>query len=114
MPINYRVTDEQLRRLVERIAPAVVVVGDGIAERLGDIDGVELIGRDELLGIAADDESDADAPDVDIDPDAIAVLLYTSGTTGEPKAAVLRHLHLGSYIVTTVEFGGAETTKPRS
>lgn len=36
-----------------------------------------------------------------------AVLLFTSGTTGEPKAAVLRHHHLTSYIFNTVEFMGA-------
>jgi acyl-CoA synthetase (AMP-forming)/AMP-acid ligase II len=42
-----------------------------------------------------------------VDPDGIAVLLYTSGTTGEPKAAVLRHRHLASYVISTVEFMGA-------
>ena len=42
-----------------------------------------------------------------MDPEAIAVLLFTSGTTGEPKAAVLRHKHLVSYILGSVEFGGA-------
>ena len=41
------------------------------------------------------------------DPEAVAVLLFTSGTTGEPKAAVLRHRNLAAYIVTSLEFGGA-------
>ena len=41
------------------------------------------------------------------DPDDIAVLLFTSGTTGEPKAAVLRHRHLTSYVMSTVEFVAA-------
>jgi fatty-acyl-CoA synthase len=35
------------------------------------------------------------------------VLLFTSGTTGEPKAAVLRHRNLASYIITSLEFGAA-------
>ena len=42
-----------------------------------------------------------------MDPDAIAILLFTSGTTGAPKAAVLRHKHLVSYILGSVEFGAA-------
>jgi fatty-acyl-CoA synthase len=48
------------------------------------------------------------APPGFTDPEDIAVLLYTSGTTGDPKAAVLRHRHLASYVVSTVEFMGAE------
>jgi acyl-CoA synthetase (AMP-forming)/AMP-acid ligase II len=38
----------------------------------------------------------------------VAVLLFTSGTTGPPKAAVLKHDHLTSYILGTVEFMGAD------
>ncbi|MCH2411649.1 MAG: fatty acid--CoA ligase family protein, partial [Acidimicrobiales bacterium] len=37
----------------------------------------------------------------------VAVLLFTSGTTGDPKAAVLRQRHLVSYILGSVEFGSA-------
>jgi fatty-acyl-CoA synthase len=43
----------------------------------------------------------------DVDPD-VAVLLFTSGTTGEPKAAVLRHQNLSSYVTQTVEFLASE------
>jgi fatty-acyl-CoA synthase len=106
VPINYRLTDDQLRAIVARTAPCTVIVGDGVAERLGPVDGVETLTRKELLDVAVD----PNAPMADPyggDPDDIAVLLYTSGTTGEPKAAVLRHRNLASYILTTVEFAGA-------
>lgn len=37
-------------------------------------------------------------------------MLYTSGTTAEPKAALLRHRHLLAYVFNTQEFGSAEPT----
>ena len=40
-------------------------------------------------------------------PETIAVLLLTSGTSGPPKVAVLRHEHLVPYVISTVEFACA-------
>jgi acyl-CoA synthetase (AMP-forming)/AMP-acid ligase II len=37
-------------------------------------------------------------------------VLFTSGTTAEPKGVVLRHANLFSYVTSTVEFGHAEPT----
>lgn len=106
VPINYRLPDEQLRAIVARTAPATIVVGEGVTARLGPIEGVELVTRDDLLARAADGTDD----DLDVagDPESVAVLLYTSGTTGDPKAAVLRHKNLASYVISTVEFAGAD------
>ena len=39
------------------------------------------------------------------------MLLYTSGTSGDPKAAILRHDHLASYVLGSVEFLGADPTE---
>ena len=43
------------------------------------------------------------------DPDAVGVVLFTSGTTSAPKAVELSHNNLTSYITGTVEFGAAGT-----
>src|ERR1035437_7528885 len=107
VPLNYRLPTPDLRRLLERVAPALVVVGDDFDSEGLDVEGIEVIGRSDLLGIASDPE----APKLVImdsgDPESVAVLLYTSGTTGEPKAALLRHRHLSSYILSTVDFAAA-------
>src|SRR5690349_7074455 len=109
-PVNYRLTDEQLDAILRRLAPGVVVVGPETAARVQAVDGLRVIARDELLapGTSADDAVAGGAAELPfVDAEEIAVLLFTSGTTGDPKAAVLRHRHLTSYIIGSVEFLGA-------
>ncbi len=107
VPINYRLDDDHLRAVLERTAPSLMVVEDPVVGRVGEVPGVELVTRSAFfrqLDAAAPD----DAPNTAADPEDIALLLFTSGTTGDPKAAVLRHKHLTSYVITTVEFMGAD------
>jgi fatty-acyl-CoA synthase len=106
VPVNYRLADDRLRAIVEKVAPATVITGHGVAERLAGVDGLLFLERDEFLALT-DDESLEQRDGWGCDPDAVAVLLFTSGTTGEPKVAVLRHRNLAAYVVSTVEFGGA-------
>jgi len=44
------------------------------------------------------------------DPESVAIVLFTSGTTSQPKAVELTHNNLTSYVTGTVEFGSAEPT----
>ncbi|MEO8693111.1 MAG: class I adenylate-forming enzyme family protein [Acidimicrobiales bacterium] len=106
VPLNYRLTAEELRRLATEVAPSITVCEAQAVPKLYDIDGVEAVTREDFFARVEGEES-AD-PEWPMDPDDIAVLLYTSGTTGMPKAAVLRHKHLVSYILMSVEFMGAD------
>jgi acyl-CoA synthetase (AMP-forming)/AMP-acid ligase II len=105
VPVNYRLADAQLIAVLERAAPGLAVVEDSVPARLGSgIAGLSIMSRIEFLSSDGPQPSSSGAGD----PEDTAVLLFTSGTTGEPKAAVLRHRHLTSYVLETVEFMGAE------
>ncbi|HEV8063277.1 MAG TPA: class I adenylate-forming enzyme family protein [Acidimicrobiales bacterium] len=107
VPVNYRATDEQLAEIFARVAPALVVCDEGDRGRLNRLGVSHTLSTLELVE-AAGRPSQPSEPDwlEPGDPDDIAVLLFTSGTTGPPKAAVLRHRHLTSYVISTVEFMG--------
>lgn len=103
VPLNYRLAVDQLDSMLRPLGD-VVVVGEGSAHEALAERGHPVLSADEL--VAAGRASDA-AGEVPFDSDAPAVLLYTSGTTSAPKAAVLRHRNLSAYVIGTVEFGGA-------
>ena len=103
VPLNYRLADTQLGQIVAD-DELVVASADqaGRLERLGVrrvLDAARLV--DTSLEAAPCESAGP------IDPDDIALFLYTSGTTAAPKAAVLRHRHLASYVIGAVEFGSA-------
>jgi acyl-CoA synthetase (AMP-forming)/AMP-acid ligase II len=107
-PLNYRAPDEQLRGILGRVAGGVMIADDQELERLNDIGATNVLTKDEFAAAIAEPVT-GEHPFVD--PEEIAVLLFTSGTTSEPKAAILRHRHLVSYIISSVEFLGCEPTE---
>jgi acyl-CoA synthetase (AMP-forming)/AMP-acid ligase II len=107
-PINYRAPDEQLTGVLGRVADGLMIADDDEVERLGACGAQHIVTKGELAAAIAEPVS-GEHPFVD--PEEIGVLLFTSGTTSEPKAAVLRHRHLVSYIISSVEFLGCEPTE---
>lgn len=106
VPLNYRLTQEELNELVDRVAPAVLVVGDAYRDLIKPRDDIQMLSPADVLNAAAAEEELFPMAE----PDAVGVQLFTSGTTGKPKAALLKHENLVSYILGTVEFGAAEET----
>lgn len=92
VPLNYRLGTDQLEEIVGR-HPGALVLGPDDLDTLTD--------PSEAPGPGAEREA---AP---WDEQAVAVVLYTSGTTAAPKAALLRHRHLLAYVLNTLEFGSA-------
>jgi acyl-CoA synthetase (AMP-forming)/AMP-acid ligase II len=81
-PLNYRLPETERTSLLARVQPAVVFHGS--------------------VGTSA-----SPLPYVET-PQRPAALLFTSGTTAAPKAAVLEHDALLAYILNTMEFGAAD------
>jgi amino acid adenylation domain-containing protein len=81
------------RDLVEAGAPLeAVVVLDGPGDGTGDRPGPRIVGT-ETLG-----SRPPTPPDVECGPDDLAYILYTSGSTGEPKGVTLSHLNALSFV----------------
>jgi acyl-CoA synthetase (AMP-forming)/AMP-acid ligase II len=105
VPLNYRLTKGELDELLVRIAPAYLIAGDEYTAPLAIPATVSRVERAAFLAQVFDA---APAAPLDVPPADVAVQLFTSGTTGKPKAALLRHENLMAYILGTIEFGSAE------
>ena len=105
-PLNYRLADADLGGLLDRIAPALIVGDVARVERLSGGKGHVTHPRADFVD-GAHAAPVADGRDYN-DGEGIAVQLFTSGTTAAPKAAILKHSNLMSYILGTVEFAGAD------
>jgi acyl-CoA synthetase (AMP-forming)/AMP-acid ligase II len=100
-PLNYRLSSDGLRALIDRLPGVLVVVDDEYREAVGD--GYPVLGSTEFVEAARTAEPATEFAD----PDAVAVVLFTSGTTSRPKAVELTHNNLTSYVTGTVEFDSA-------
>lgn len=107
VPLNYRLADEDLAGLLARIAPACLIGDAARAQRLDPEGGHTCLDRGAFTAAA---EAAADSFDAAQEGEDIAAQIFTSGTTGTPKAALLRHANLLGYILGTVEFLSAAET----
>jgi acyl-CoA synthetase (AMP-forming)/AMP-acid ligase II len=100
-PLNYRLSADQIAELIAQLDNPYVVVD---SSHLDLVPGRDVLVADEWLAAARATEAVAGEPAAD---DTAAVILFTSGTTASPKAALLRHENLLSYVLQTVEFASA-------
>jgi acyl-CoA synthetase (AMP-forming)/AMP-acid ligase II len=101
-PLNYRLSSDGLRALLDRLPDPLVVVDDEYRDAAGD--GYRVMSSTAFVEAARTAEPTAEFAD----PDSVAVVLFTSGTTSKPKAVELTHNNLTSYITGTVEFASAD------
>jgi len=105
VPLNYRLADTDLAALLARIAPACVIGDVARVKRLNPDKAHHCLSRADF--VAAAQVTAADTVSDESEGEGIAAQIFTSGTTAAPKAALLRHTNLASYILATVEFCSA-------
>jgi acyl-CoA synthetase (AMP-forming)/AMP-acid ligase II len=101
-PLNYRLSAQGIQSLIERLPEPLVVVDGRYRDMVGS--AARVMDSEEFLAAARTAEPVSEFPD----PDAVAIVLFTSGTTSRPKAVELSHNNLTSYVTGTVEFDSAD------
>ncbi|MCP5042122.1 MAG: AMP-binding protein [bacterium] len=108
VPLNYRLTGDELDALLSRVEPSILLCEPEREQALAKREKASPLTRLDCLRQTREVDAERLDPEWSMDPEDIAILLFTSGTTGAPKAAVLRHQHIVSYILSTVEFMSAD------
>lgn len=86
IPLNYDDPDERVRTIINNANMDVVIIDD---HRMNIS---ECITYDSLQAISINDQHQVVLPKVS--PEALAYIIFTSGTTGEPKGVMIEHKSL--------------------
>jgi acyl-CoA synthetase (AMP-forming)/AMP-acid ligase II len=116
VPINARLSAGEIDAIREHCGPRLIYFGSGStdAAQHADLCGADLValaGLDEGR-VKRDAQAEADADQTSEPAERVAVMIYTSGSSGKPKGVMLTHRNL-CYIANTSARTGAQRGSDR-
>ncbi|MFT4086516.1 MAG: fatty-acid--CoA ligase FadD5 [Gordonia sp. (in: high G+C Gram-positive bacteria)] len=120
VPVNVRMAPPEIAYLVSDSGSRVIVtetmlapLADAVAAATGAVEQIIVVGGSDAEAHLAFDDLVAEDPDglqeLDIPEETVALIMYTSGTTGKPKGAMLTHQSMQGQTVTCLQ---ALNTRP--
>ena len=97
VPLDPELPTERLAFMLADTGAQVVLCGRGGAARLPEVDGLRVVTLgEERVGFTS---SRADNVCVDVSSDNLAYVMYTSGSTGQPKGVMISHRSIVNHIL---------------
>lgn len=104
--LNWRLVQAELEYCIALVEPKIVFYSPRFAARMGAANApyrAQVFGPEYMRAL---ENAAADEPDAEVEPEDGLLIMYTSGTTGHPKAALLSHrAELARMFVSQAEFG---------
>ena len=109
VPVNVRLSPNEVAGVLRHAEPSAVFVSETLrhllpAELASELPSLHTtLGTDDWADVLDDDASEFQ---VATDPDDLAEILYTSGTTGAPKGVAIRHSNAALVVSTRPDWTG--------